>query len=413
MEFDGGVDVLVRKARRAVGLARTAEAVLLGAGVGLITWAAAVSSGGAPVDPACWGTALAAALLSCASWKIDLRPRQARLARGIDRRLHLGGGFLTAWESERSGRGSDLSRLLCADLRGRLRSAQVVRAALPSSMPFLAAPLLGAAILAAVLDGSERRSDPLQRIAPVLAGVAAELREAHDQGLEELRLGTLGSAPLRALSVAERSARGLAAESAERAPDAAQRRALAAGLDELAQALEELVRQRAGSPGLRERLTRAATLADSARWELAEARAATRPGAGGRPGSLGDPALGRSSASSPARAPARAPGQQAGPEVEPEVGPGGGPDGIARDISSPDLAHAAGDGTISAPDAGGGVPGTPETSAPGTAARKVRAGAVAVGRWWPPRHADLVGRWVEDRRARHAATTGDGSDPDD
>lgn len=398
-EFRGGVGVLVHKARRAVGLARTAEAILLGVGVGLITWAAAVSSGGAPVDPACWGTALAAAVLLSASWKIDLRPQPARLARGIDRQLRLDGGFLTAWESERSGPGSDLARLLSADLRGRLRSAQVVRAALPSSMPFLAAPLLGAALLAAVLDGRERPGDPLQHIAPVVAGIAAELSAAHDQGLRELREGTFGSAPLTALLAAERSARELATESAEREQDTAQRQALAAGLDELAETLEQLVRERAGSPDLRQRLTRAATLADSARLELAEARAAARPGVG--PGSPEAAATGRS--------PGRSPGRQAGPRVGPQVGPRG----IPHDISALDLAHAAGDGTISAPDAGGGVPGTPASRAPGTEPGEVRAGGVAVGRWWPSRHADLVGRWVEDRRSRRARTSGDGSDPDD
>jgi len=397
VEIAGGVGVLVRKAQRVVGLARTAEAVLLGAGVGLLTWAAAVSSGGAPGDPACWGTALASALLLCASWKIDLRPLPLRVARGIDRRLRLGGGFFTAWERERSGEGNDLSRLLSADLRHRLRSAEVVRAALPRSMPFLAAPLLGAAVLAAVLDTREMPGERLQIIAPVVAGVAAELRAAHEQGLREVREGILTRASMTALVAARRSARRIEGESAARAPDAAQRRALATNLDELAETLETLVRERPGSPSLRRRLARAATLAatvaDRARLAWNGARDPAGSGAGNRPGSGGALPGGRSA------------GQQA------RLGSASGE--VADDISSPDLANAAGDGTMSAPDAGGGVPGTPRTPVPRTAPGEVRAGGVAVGRWWPARHADLVGRWVEDRRSWRAKTLGDGSDPDD
>lgn len=387
----------MRNAWHAVGMARTAEALLVGVALALASLAAAAGGGAAPAAPAVWGVSVAAGALMGAAWFLDLRPRAERIARAVDARLRLDGRLVTAWEREVAGDGSAIARLLSQEVRARVRPAAAVRAALPASLPLLGAPLLAAAWLGVALEGREGGPPPLRGVAPALEGIAEELRAAEDRAFDDLRQGLLGREELQRIGALARRADALARECARHerspapgdpagAPDAAGARAAAdpegtpsptlrRRVDGLCDEIEALAERAGGSRELSEALDRVATLADAAR------RGAGAPGAGGGSGD--------------------APGE----------GRGGGASA---------LANGEADGTMSAPPSGTEAsdprlptaPPPPDAGFPGDAAPDAgRAGGIGAGRWWPGAHDGVVGRWIEDRRARRA--TGDGPDPPD
>ena len=96
------VTPLVRRVWTATRLACTAEALLLGSGLSLLTLAAAWSSGAGSG----W-TALSLALLAGVvfgiTWRIEQRPQLQGVAQGVDEGLRLGGALVTAFESEQAG----------------------------------------------------------------------------------------------------------------------------------------------------------------------------------------------------------------------------------------------------------------------------------------------------------------------
>lgn len=386
----------MRNAWHAVGMARTAEALLVAVGLGLVTAAAAVAEGLPLRDPVTWCLAVAAGVAMGLSWFVDLHPRAEVLARRIDRTLRLDGALVTAWEHEARGAESTLATLLARRVRQRVRPSEAVRAALPLSGPILAVPFLGASLLAWVCG--LQTDDGAVHVQPALTAAVGAFEDAERVAQEELAAGAMSAADLRELAALTRRARELAAEGGRVGDDPARAGELRRDLEDLAERTEELAQDRAARADLARALDQAAACADAAREGLsaladdAETPAADRTGA--TPGSGGADREGDSAGSGAAR-----PGRSDGPSGG-ELGGGelaqSGADGTMSALSNADEASPTGpDPTVSdvareseaAPDV------APEPAAGPT-------GGVALDRWWPARHATLAGRWVELRRAR-------------
>ena len=88
------VTPLVRRVWHATRLACTAEALLLGAGLALLTLAAAWSSG-AGFGWTALGLALMAGAVFGTAWRIEQRPQLHGVACGVDEGLRLGGALVT------------------------------------------------------------------------------------------------------------------------------------------------------------------------------------------------------------------------------------------------------------------------------------------------------------------------------
>ena len=322
----------MKSAWHAVGMARTAEALLVGLGLALCALAAAVLQGRALGDPLAVGTAVAAGAAMGAAWFLDLRPRVERLARDVDRALRLDGALVTAWEAEvRAGQSSDgdagapaspgvLVELLARAVRERVRRADAVRAALPRSAPILTVPFLAAALLAWATD---RHAAGLARLDldPVLGRAVAELDAAERAAQAELAQGRMRADDLHELGALRRAARELR-NAGERGTGASDE--LGARMDEVARRLDDLLRERVRNEDVARALERAATCVDAARAGL-ERGGSERPPEPPPP----DPSAG------PWPAPE--------PGAEPGTAPGSGGSG------APPLANGNGDGTMSAP----------------------------------------------------------------
>lgn len=374
---DRGIRPLVRRAWRAARLARTAEAVLLGLGAGLLAAAGAVASGGAG-GAATWGPAALAALPMGIAWLVEMRPRTGAIARRVDLRLRLGGALVAAWEVE-EGRAGGLGRLLGEQLRQRLTPAAVLRAAIPNSTPLLAAPLLGFAALAAALEQRPAPLDPLAGTDEVLAGVSSAMEEAVDAALDGLGDGEVSSEQADRTRELADQARGLAHRAESMGRDEELREEVAQQVGELARDLERAARDAEGLPELEAALERALMLTDAARlaYEDLEPPAEEDPdGAGGEAGGeAGGPA-----GSDAAAALGDEPPDAAGP-------PPLAPDGPIGTMSGPPGGASGQDSPILVPPPSPGAPG-----------------GVAAGAWWPARHAGVVRRYVEERRGSASDT---------
>ena len=113
------VTPLVLRVWAATRLACTAEALLLGSGLSLLTLAAAWHSGAGSGWTAL-SLALFAGVVFGISWRIEQRPQLHRVARGVDEGLRLGGALVTAFESEQTGADGPLVRLLSLRVRSRV-----------------------------------------------------------------------------------------------------------------------------------------------------------------------------------------------------------------------------------------------------------------------------------------------------
>lgn len=396
------MSVLVRNAWHAVGMARTAEAVLVAAGVGLVTAAAAVAEGLPLRDPVTWCLAVAAGAATGVSWFVDLRPRAGVLARRIDRGLRLDGALVTAWELESRGVESPLARLLARGVRRRVRSSEAVRAALPPSGPILAVPFLGASLLAWVCG--LRADEGGVHVQPALAAAVGALQEAEGVAQEELSAGAMSAADLRELAALTRRARELAAEGERVGDDPARAAGLRRELADLAEGIDELAHERGARPELARALDRAAACADAAGEGLGAAAKEDDPALAAAGGTDDDaPGSGADGARSETAAGGAADGT---PGETGERGERGG------DLPGGELALAGADGTMSAPSNGDEAPPTRPDPGPSNVETDAHdtggaPGGVALDRWWPARHATLAGRWIESRRARagDAATT--------
>jgi hypothetical protein len=359
---DLGVSPLVRRAWHGVGMARSAEALMLGLGAGLLAAAAAVASGGTTTDGTLWVVALIAALPMAAAWLIEMRPRVAAVARRIDRGLHLGGGLVAAWEVESHGRPGRLGLQLGRDLRRGLRVGAVLRVALPNSMPLVAAPLIGVAALVMAQGGRTEPVDPLRSVGAVIGGVTGALTEARDQALESLARGEVEGEVVEDLNRLLRDARDLSGTAGHLDDEPERREALVQGVRDLTRGLESALERQGAQPKVAGPLERALALADAA-------------------GLAGE----------------GEPGPAASPENDPEHGSGSssaegsGPGDTLGALDT--LAKDGAEGTMFAPSGQQGAPGGDSGALP-TAPGAGTPGAVELGAWWPERHAGVLRRYL-------------------
>jgi len=358
-------------------MVRIVEALLVGSGMGLVTLACAVLSGASLEASAPWLAALLAALAMGAAWLIELKPGVGKVARLIDERSGLGGALVTAWEVEERGRGGGLGILLGRELRRRLTANRVVRLALPNSMALIACPLVGAAALAVALETRPEPRDPIAALGGVVRGVAAALEEAEEASLEELAAGRVSVQAVDDLGDLARRARRLARDCALGLEDEERRVELTRQVRELLQDLEALEQSEDGSLAARAGLERAGTFADAARL-------ACEAEEGSRGRHAAESALAQSEDSQGEGAPGATPSEAA-------------------------LANAGEDGTISALQGSDGEPATADSPDP-PAGGHGPAGGIALGPWWPSRHAGVVERWVEARRAARVRASQDPGD---
>lgn len=343
VEPDRPVRARVERARFALALARGSEAALVGAGALALSLAALVASGGWSYGAAGWGAAVGTACLGAASWWLEHRPRARAVARRIDAEMGFDGALLTAYEAEQRPAPPDLVRALSRRVAASLPLRAALRAALPPSMAVAAFPLAALALLAL----ARQRVDPSQRADPGASAALALVEVGELAQLLAAERGLLGGPELEAAlalaTEAQRLAAGLAGEG--------EAQELLAGA---ADWMEELARSLPVQRGpVRERLERARAAADAAGGAFdARPPGEVEGGAAERGGTRGTAEL--------------TPG-----------GPGGTMPGLDPPPELP--------------------PGAPMGPAP-AAAPGSDVGLVG-GRWWPKRDEELVGRWVESRRA--------------
>ncbi|HIF40521.1 MAG TPA: hypothetical protein EYQ74_05425 [Planctomycetes bacterium] len=366
---------LVRRVWTATRLACTAEALLLGSGISLLTLAAAWGSGAGGGWTAL-GLALMAGVIFGISWRIEQRPHLQGVAQGVDEGLRLGGALVTAFESEQAGEDGPLLRLLSLRVRSRVRVVQALRAALPNSLPFLAAPLLGTVVLLSVRGGGEEPDRPVAFLAPALGAMADALGEAKRMGFEDVAAGLTSQERVSLLANLEREARALA-EKGERSmptqgPGSPQAKDLSEQLDRMEEKLEGHLEQldsdfvvdvpegtetqKREAP--RRAIERALAHLDSARHALSQASSGFSSG------------------------------------VDPEQGSGGlgaeheGMGGAGGDNSPGSLASGDESGTMVPP------PITPESHPGSTPEAQPQRGGLSGAGIWPARHRELVGSWA-------------------
>ena len=382
------VTPLVRRVWTATRLACTAEALLLGSGLSLLTLAAAWSSGAGSGWTAL-GLALMAGAVFGITWRIEQRPHLQGVAQDVDEGLRLGGALVTAFESEQTGADGPLLRLLSLRVRSRVRVVQALRAALPNSLPFLAAPLLGTVVLLSVRGGEEQPVRPVAILAPALGAMADALGEAKRMGFEDVASGLTSQESVSLLADLEREARALAEKGERSMPSresgSTQAKDLSEQLDRMEEKLEGhlerldsdsagavpegVATQKQGAP--RRAIERALAHLDSARHALGQASSGLPSG------------------------------------VDPEQGGGGlgaereGLGGAGEDNSAGSLASGDESGTM-APS-----PTTPESHPDSTPGAKPRLGGLSGAGIWPARHRELVGSWARTLERRGLEGTDD------
>lgn len=327
----------VRSAFRALGLARAVECALIGSGVLLGTLAVLAWERNALGSIGAWSVALGCGLFAAATWWVEHSPKQAGVARRLDRKLGLDGMLFTAWEVEREEEG--LSGLLSARVAARVSRRRALDAVLPASAPFLVLPFLGAGMLAFVLDVIGEEEDPTARLLELTRAARGHIADASGEELspeveEELRaLGLASDALLEELEDAPTGSSGSA-------------------IDELLAEIERLREEVPAGEEASRALDQAQELFEAARLAL-----------GGESEGLA--------------------GRGAGLETLDKEGAGGGRDG-ERGGTIPGLDPRA--ESVSAGTTHSGWEG-PE-------------GALGPGTHWPEEHRGVVRRWVEERRLK-------------
>lgn len=374
-------------------MARIAEAVMLGLCAGLLAAAAAVASEDTVGSMTVWAVALIAGLAMGAAWLIEMRPRPAEVAGRIDHGLRLGGALVAAWEVETHGRRGRLGLLLGKNLRGSLRVGTVLRAALPNSIPLVAAPVIGVAALFLALDGRAQAEDPLASVALVIGGVSQALGEARDQALDQLSKGELDSDAVSDLNHLLRDARELAgqAERLDREPES--RTEVINQVQRLTRRVEQALERHAAQPELARPLERALAIADAA-CLACESERGSDPAAGSDP--RPDGSVARDGEANPIHA-----GDQ--PPLEASSAAREGPGAGAASADQDGLAKGGGEGTMSGPRGQQGAPGADSTVPTGPGAGT--PGGVELGAWWPDRHAGILSRYLD--RPSGAASSSD------
>ena len=340
-----------RAARAAIRAARITESVLIAASTFGLILACAVVSSGMTIGAQDLIVAIVCAAFAAASWWLPNRLEEYSVAERLDNRLHFDGAYLTAWEFE-SGRlaASPLARLLASRVSARTGTAHAVRAVLPHSAPWIAAPFLAGALLALALDDvrTTRSGSSAVTTTQSLAGSLFDLRSqaTRDGSLESEELEKLAALASEALELASQASAQSGLEDAELARRAA----------DLAQELERLAADSPASSVLRRQLEDSQVLADQARMAVA----------------------GDASSATIEQNPASVAGSEVASGGEPGTMSGSPTGDVTADTSSRDRTTRR-----------------DSEDAPNS------AGVFARGRWWPARHDSLVASWAEAQRERH------------
>ena len=378
----------VHRAWRAVRFAHGAEALLVGLGAALTTLAAAGFQGIHPTERDILIVATVTGAAVGLTWALSNRITLERVADRVDRRMRCEGALVASWEH--AARTEPMARLLAKHVLHRTPSRRWVQFAIPNSMPWVVAPLLGGILLAQSIphphDARIGRGDPIE----LLRGFQGHLDRAKEAGLESGASmdGTqdLDAETLRDLMHSSQSGRRVV-------PDQS---AMESWLEEASGLLPRL------PPGsqAREEFEQAMALGEAAALALdrtgrdvdvpdvldgdplkspadreGESRIASDGdlGAEGPPGPSHEVAPGSDSGSSDSEP--GVPGQDLGTGSDPEVA-GGGRDGTMSGLIPPN-----------------GVPNPDPTVSSAGSER-----GLTERRWWSDRDASLVRRWVELQR---------------
>ncbi len=271
------VGFVVRRARLARSLLRLVEALLLAVAAACATLGAIALSGGAVDAAGAWIAALLAGASCGLSWKIEHASSEAETARELDQRLRYQGSLFTAWEHEGRGPSSSLAeprsapvsmaRLLEERVLARLRLGEALRSTMPRVAVPVAAPLLGAALLAFALE-RPRGGAPLEGAR--LEGLVGELAVALSELENEVReSGAFDPATLS--EVARSAARALALEERIRM-EGERSEELAREIEDLELELARLAELLGPNEEARARLEEAWNWLDSARVALESRR---------------------------------------------------------------------------------------------------------------------------------------------
>lgn len=344
---------VVRHAHLALAVARWGESFLFLAAGLCLTLAAAALSGAALDRPGAWVVAALGGLCAGAGWGIEHFQRPAAVARELDRRLRHQGGLLTAFELEREQVVTPMALLVVRRECARLRTREAVRVMFPPLALPVAAPLVGAALLALALSRSQPELPAALDLGQLTRGMLAAVGSAYEDGLNADGDGSLESGVGREVMDAVREIQRL-----EQLAGALQERPAEAReeLERLDRRLAELTPRLARDPELAGRVDAARNWLDAALMGLEDA------------------------------------GSSAGQS------PGSGPD-LTAGSADGTMASSAGGG------AGGADPSGPDVPAGGEDAAQSRpelpfageAGTTAES-WWPPEYDGIVAGWIELRR---------------
>ncbi|MCZ6596060.1 MAG: hypothetical protein O7B99_00310 [Planctomycetota bacterium] len=352
------VVAVVRHVRFGLTVARWGESALFVATGLCVTLSAAALSGVPLARVDAWIVAALGALACGGAWRLEHRVRADDVARRMDHRLRHQGGLVTAYELECRGENGPLARLLYGRVLHRLRRAEALRALLPPLGLPVAAPLLGAALLALAIEASRPEPED-QNLHAVATGLTAELDRMWSNAIEA-EGPTLDTArDLRELVVSARELeRGLGQEDPVRA---------LAEIERIDRELAELAAKSPLAAELSASLSAARSWADAARMGLSESAKGT--GDAEPPGDVPGADVAKAGV---AKADVDGTGASA------RLTPDGGEGTIAGSISQEPSAGAA---------EGAGADGDHPSEAGTTS-----------GSWWPARYDDVVHRWIESRR---------------
>ncbi len=253
----------VRYAHRGLASVRLLESCAVALAAATTALAAAVVSGASLERGGPWWAAALCALLTGATWGIELHLGGRALAARIDRALGQGGALLTAWEVEGGASVGRIGGLLARSIAEKIPARRMLRAVLPVSAPLFALPFAGATLLFLALEDVRSRpiEDDLQLLSAHVGDQLSDLsrvgRGAPPEGAEDLSQQELSE-----LAGLARAAGSLAARDPEEGEE----------LQELRDRIEALEERLPAESELRKRLEKAEDTLDSALMALERAR---------------------------------------------------------------------------------------------------------------------------------------------
>jgi hypothetical protein len=348
----GGV---VHRTRLALFVARCGESALFGAAA-LLTTLAALTVGDvslARIDT--WIVALLSALACGLAWGLEHRRSAGDVAHELDRRLRHQGGLVTAYELEGERAETPMTRLLRGRVLARLRPGDALRAMLPPLPLPVAAPLVGAGLLALAIESRRAPEGPVtdlgalaQGLVAVIDGLESDVQDADaagDEGVDTRTLRDVYDVVTRARGL-QRRADQLATEPARAEHE----------LEALDHDLASLSARLADEPALRDQLEDARNWVDAARMGLA----AVTDSADAREGS----------------------GTGEGTAVTEAGGDG-------------TMSAASGEGTLSPLRPGADPPDPADAEGAGDDSETARDSGTVAGSFWPPEYDGIVSGWIE------------------